>query len=422
MERSKLEEFNQWWLSGRVDPDLALPFKRDNYAEISKAIANRFVIALVGLRRTGKSTTMYQIIDALLKQNVDGANLLFFSFDEETAGLGEVIDLYRDIHGKDFRSERVYVFLDEVQKCAGWENELKKYYDLYPKIKFIVSGSESLFIRKKTKETLAGRLFEFTFATFSFGEYLRFNSIGEKEGRYETKIRPLFINFLEKGGFPESFSMTSDKEFKEYIRALVVDKILYKDIPKTFGIDDPDLLRALLETIATNPGIYIDYLSLSRQFGKDRRVIKSYISYLEQSFLIRILNNYRKNNVSSLRKRKRAYPVDSALIRLYKPTFDRSFFGRIVESVAINASSASYFWRNGIEVDMIRDGVPIEVKYQEQINRGDFKAISEFASKFGAKEGIIVTKSDDRVAKAGNVRIKMIPAWKWLLQQKAVNQ
>ena len=269
MDGSKLEEFNHWWLSGKVDSDLALPFQRDHFSEIVNNLPNRFILALVGLRRVGKTTTVYQLIQTLLNEKTERTNILFFSFDDYSAKLNEVLDAYREFHNKDFRSERVYVFLDEIQKCDGWENELKKYYDLYPKLKFIISGSESLFIRKRTKETLAGRLFEFAMTAFSFKEYARFNGLTDSDLKYETKIKPLFLKFLERGGFPETFSLENDKEFKEYIRALVVDRIVYQDIPGLFGIDDPDFLKVLIELIATNPGMYVDYLSLSKQFGKD---------------------------------------------------------------------------------------------------------------------------------------------------------
>src|SRR3989344_105789 len=252
MEKAKLEEFNHWWIKGNIDVELALPFKRDNYQEIERHIDKKFIMALVGLRRVGKTTTMYQLIQKLMAEKIDVTNIFFFSFDENKVNFSDVIDTYKEMHKKDFRENKVYVFLDEIQKCSNWENEIKKYYDLYPKIKFIISGSESLFIRKKTKETLAGRIFEFRLTSFTFREYLGFKGVKEEEFKYETKVKPFFLSFVEKGGFPETFSFDSDKDFKEYIRALVVDKIVFKDIPSMFMIEDPELLRVLLELIATN--------------------------------------------------------------------------------------------------------------------------------------------------------------------------
>ena len=414
MEKSILEEFNHWWIKKEVDPDLALPFKRDTYLEIEKSLDNKFIIALVGLRRVGKTITIYQLIQRLIEEKKEITNILFFSFDETSAKLGDIVNTYKEIYGKDFREEKIFIFLDEIQKCANWENEIKKYYDLYPKLKFIISGSESLFIRKKTKETLAGRIFEFTLTPFTFREYLRFNNIKEEDFKYETKIKPLFLKFVERGGVPETFSFEKEREFKEYVRALVVDKIVYKDIPRIFKIEEPDFLKILLELIATNPGIYIDYQSLSRQFEKDRRVIKDYIEYLRESFLIKMLRNYRKGS-TTLRKRKRAYPADNALIYLYKTRIEEGFFGRMVETIVVNKIGAISFWRNGNEIDVVHDDVPIEVKYKEKITLEDFKPIREFMRKFGKKEGIMLTKNQEKQVKLDEGVIKLIPVWKWLL-------
>ncbi len=413
MQKSKLEEFNHWWIKGDVDLELALPFKRDNYLEIENYLNKRFITALVGLRRVGKTTIIYQLIQKLIKEKTDITNILFFSFDEASAKLSEVIESYKEFHKKDFREKKVFIFLDEIQKCDNWENEIKKYYDLYPKIKFVISGSESLFIKKRTKETLAGRIFEFALTPFKFKEYLRFNGI--KEFKYETKIKPFFLKYLEKGGFPETFSFDSDKEFKEYIRNLVIDKIVYKDIPKMFKIEDPEFLKILLELISANPGMYLDYQSLSKQFGKDRRVIKDYIIYLEESFLITILRNYRKGSITTLRKKKRAYPTDNALIYLYKPRIEEDFLGKMAETLAVNNTNASSFWKNKHEIDIVRDDIPIEVKYQEKINSEDFKSLKEFMRKFKKKNGIIITKNEEKEIRIEEGIIKLIPIWKWLL-------
>lgn len=415
MERTKLEAFNHWWIKDIVDTELALPFKRDSYREIEQHLDKRFITALIGLRRVGKTTTIYQLIQKLLK-DTKSTNILFFSFDEMSASLGEVIETYQAIHANDFREEKVYVFLDEIQKCTNWENELKKYYDLYPKLKFIVSGSASLFIRKKTKETLAGRIFEFILPPFTFREYLRFKGIEKEKMNYETTLQPLFMEFVKRGGFPETFTFESDKEFKEYLRGLIIDAIIYKDIPKTFKIEDPSFLGVLLELIATNPGMYVDYQSLSKQFDKDRRVVKDYLTYLQDSFLIRLLSNYRKGSFTTLRKKKRAYPADTSLIYFYKPTIEEGFFGRMVETLVVNTLPARFFWKNGNEIDIVHRDIPLEVKYQEKINSEDFKPLQDFMKKFKKGESIMITKREEKNIALDEGIVRLIPVWKWLVK------
>jgi predicted AAA+ superfamily ATPase len=415
MERAKLEEFNQWWIASKVDQDLALPYKRKIYPELVQLMKKRFIVALVGLRRTGKTTLMYQLIEYLLENKVDKTDIVFFSFDEISVDVEEVIKTYNEIHAKDFRQKTIYFFLDEIQKCRNWENELKKYYDLYPKIKFVISGSESLFIKKKTKETLAGRIFESQLNPFDFKEYLRINNVKDDEFRYETKIKPFFLKYIHLGGFPEAISL-SEKEFKEYIKSLVVDKIVYKDIPKLFHIEDPEFLIVLLELIAKNPGMYIEYQSLAKQFGKDRRVIKSYLLYLQKSFLIQMLSNYRKGS-TALRKIKRAYPTDPSFITLYKSSSaDESLIGKVVETVVINNNKAEFFWKNSHEIDMVLDDVPVEVKYKEKILDADLKGVIAFMRKFKKKEAILLTKNDDKKIKVSEGEIMLIPVMRWLLK------
>ena len=413
MEKSKLEEFNHWWVKGNVDSELALPFRREVYKEIERLREKKFIVAITGLRRIGKTTIIYQLIHDLIDKKVNAENILFFSFDENITQIGEVMETYKEIHKKDFREEKIHVFLDEIQKCNNWENEIKKYYDLYPKLKFVISGSESLFIKKKTRENLAGRIFEFNLSTFTFREYLEMNNV--KDFKYETKVKPLLLRYIEKGGFPETFSFNNDREFKEYIRSLVVDKIVYKDIPRIFKLDDHEFLSILLEMIAINPGMYIDYLSLSKQFNKDRRVIKNYLFYLKESFLINILGNYRKGG-TTLRKRKRAYPADNSLIYLFKSRIEDGFLGRMAESLVVNSLKAVSFWKNGNEVDVIYEGIPIEIKYQEKIKSDDLKSVSEFMKKFKVKKGILITKNEESEIKVEWGAIKLTPLWKWLLE------
>lgn len=162
--------------------------------------------------------------------------------------------------------------------------------------------------------------------------------------------------------------------------------------------------------------MYIDYQSLSKQFGKDRRVVKDYIIYLKESFLIRILGNYRKGRTTTLRKKKRAYPSDTAIIYLYKSQQDETFFGKVVETSVANKIEADLFWKNRNEVDFVHENTPIEVKYKEKINSEDFKAIREFMKKFSVKEGIIITKKDEKIINFAEGRIRLIPLWKWLLE------
>lgn len=411
-----LEEFNEWWFTGDVPTDLLEEYEREMLTKVLGELRRRQIVSIVGLRRVGKTVMMYQIINHLLDGGVEPTNIVYFSFDERVDELADVLDTYRDVQAVDFRDGRTYILLDEIQKLENWQNQIKKYYDLYPRIKFIISGSESLFIRQRTKETLAGRIREYFLSTLSFEEFLEMKGVEPKP--YGPKIKPRFVEYVNKGGFPETVQ-ESLKEARRYIRSSVVDKILFKDIVQMSSIRDPDLLRKIVEVLAVNPGMYVNYKSLAQQLGRDRRTISHYILWLKESFLIRLLRNYRKGRVAMLRKNRRAYLVDTGIVTAYKPVIDDTFFGRLVETLVVNSLNAETFWRNRHEVDCVVQGVPIEVKYRERITGADLRGVRAFMKRFKSKRGVVVTKDEEKTEKVNEGVIKLIPAWKFALNPSA---
>ncbi|MBI4163741.1 MAG: ATP-binding protein [Candidatus Aenigmarchaeota archaeon] len=416
MKKEKLEEFNNWWFIKSVPQDLLRPYKRSLFNQLIRSLNNRQVISITGLRRTGKTTLMFQLIQKLLDDGVKNSSVLYFSFDEYAESLDEVINAYREAQKKDFREEgKYYIFLDEIQKLSKWENQIKKYYDLYPKVKFVISGSESLFIAEKTKETLAGRIYELVLKPMSFSEFIGLKGLGSNIPT--IKIKSLFLEYLETGGFPEIIGKEK-AERKEYVKSIVLDKIIFKDIVSLFGIRDTEALMQLIELISTNPGMYLDYSSLAQQLDKDRRSIKNYTILLKESFLLKIMCNYRKNSMSTLRKLKRVYPVDSSIITAFKSLIDDQFLGRIVECVIVNHTNSNHFWKNSHEVDMVVDGVPVEIKYQNKIVDKDLTGLREFMRKFSVKKGLLITKDEERQEKLEEGEISLLPAWKFCLESK----
>jgi hypothetical protein len=415
MERRKLESFNDWWFTGKVPSDLIQPLKRELFNQVFPQLERRQVLTITGLRRVGKTTLMYQLIQHLLDMGVEPMSVLYFSFDEAVGELSDVLETYRETYGVDFRKGRIYVFLDEVQKLANWADQLKKYYDLYPKLKFVVSGSESLFVRKGSAERLAGRIYEFFLPTLSFKEFLEFNSIEVKARLSELRLKQFFRRYIEQGGFPEMALERDLGEVRRYVRSSVIDKLVFKDILVLSGIRDVELFLNMLEVFATNPGMYLEYQSLAQQFGGDRRVVKNYVMWLKEGFLITLLANYRKGRIASLRKLKRLYLADNSIITAFHGSIDDKLFGKMVENAVMNALGAKFFWRNRHEVDAVVNNTPIEVKYQPKVFSSDLKGLREFMRKFGARKGIVVTRGEAKEVKLTEGKIEFIPAERFLL-------
>ena len=197
-----MEETNVWWTK-----DLPTSEYKDRaiYQEIKRFMKTRQIVAITGLRRVGKTTMMLKFIKEFLDNGFSKQNIFYFSFDDySSVRISEIIDIYKKLVNKDLRSENYLFVFDEIQKIRNWEEQLKRIYDLYPKIKFLISGSESLFIRRKSRESLAGRIFEFKLNPLNFKEYLDFKDKKfDNLNLYKDEILKEFNNFLMCNGFPE---------------------------------------------------------------------------------------------------------------------------------------------------------------------------------------------------------------------------
>ena len=318
MDIKTVARFNEWWITGKVSDELFFPFKRYLFLELLKHINSRQMVLLAGLRRVGKTVLMYQLIDNLLKNGVMPKNILYFSFDETGYNVNEVIENYQnEILRKGLARQKIYFFFDEIQKAKDWANQIKIWYDLYPQLKFFLSGSASLSLEKKSRESLAGRLLEFVLKPLTFQEFLSIKNIQVKYSEfkiYQNKILPLFIDYLRKSGFPEIVDQEDEQKIKLYIKNSVIDRIIYKDLPLEFGIKDLELLGTLLNLFFTQPGIIVNFDNLSRDLKRDRKTVMNYIYYLRYSLLLRIVLNFRKGVLVASRKMKKIYPSTTSFI------------------------------------------------------------------------------------------------------------
>ncbi len=412
--RDVLNELNPWWKE-----EFSIDFKeREIYAQLKKFMPLQQTIVLTGLRRVGKTTLMMKIIEDAIKNGFCHRNIIYFSFDEfRDANIRDVMREYEYLMEKDFRKEKFLILLDEIQKLDNWEDQLKSIYDAFGKnIKIIISGSESLFIRKKSKETLAGRIFEFDVGTLSFREFLLFKEIDFKPiGIYEKELEKLFREFVLTFGFPELVNIREKEIIKKYVKESIVEKIVYKDIPKLFKIKDISVLESLLNVIMDNPGQLIEIGDLAKEMKISRQTLSNYLMYLEKSFLIKKLYNFSKSKRKTERKLKKYYPAIISADIIFKE--DDMSKSKVFEWLIVTKLKADFFWRDPYknEVDIImteNNLMPIEVKY----GKIDFKGLLVFMEKFKVKEGYIVTPHNEEAKKFDGKTIFIIPAPKFLLK------
>jgi len=409
--RRRLERDNIWWDS-KVDrpiPEAASP--RRVYLEPFKALCFDFNVqratVLLGPRRVGKTFMIKQIIADAIKAGVDPQAILYASIDTPVYS-GISLEQFLDLMPKDKNHKQRLVVFDEIQYLRDWETHLKDLVDTYKDIKFIASGSAAAALRLKSQESGAGRFSEFMLPPLTFFEFLKFlgedtklisDKVIKAEGGsfYQTtdidKLNSRFIDYLNYGGYPEAVLNESIRNNPEqFIRNDIVDKVLLKDLPNLYGIDETQELNRLFAFLAYNAGREASLENICQESGISKPTIKRYIEYLESAFLIIKIPNV--DDHCKTMKRERNFKIylnnpsmRAALFAPVKPD-DADLIGYLAECAVFSQwqhsrdfRSLRYArWRNEGEVDIVflssAKQKPVwigEVKWSDRVEKNQYE-------------------------------------------------
>ena len=378
-----------------------------------------------GLRRVGKTTLMYQIIDELLGKGVHPYTILYFSFDETRYDLEEIVKRYEtDVLREDISKKKCFIFLDEIQKLERWPAKVKLLYDANPHVKIFLSGSAQITMWQGTRESLAGRFFDFMIKPLDFEEYLEFKGAGidkQREQIFEKNLKRHMHMYLRTGGFIEALDM-EEPVLRKYLKESLLERVLFVDIPLTFRLDLPELLMRLLEITAVRPGFYLDYKNLSNDLNVDQRTIANYISYLEYALFLRKLFNYSKNLLTSEKKMKRLYLSTTAFTLALNP---KAELPALLEQFFVNSLDAKFFLRTPQkeEIDIIHRAektvLPVEIKIREKTDRNDVKTLFRFLAREKLRKALLVTLDTERTYEKEGLLVEAVPYWKyWSIREK----
>lgn len=382
----------------------------------------RLIIALTGLRRTGKSTLLSQIKGDLLKK-VAARQILAFSFEKSQVrankeSLRAILNYYFDKVLQKIPqelTEKVYLFLDEVQYLPYWQDVVKTYYDFNPNIKIFVSGSTSLFIRQKALESLAGRMMEIVVSPLTFEEYLiladkKINDL-EKNFRFEKNLlNALFEEYLTIGQFPEPLR---EKYLVENIGpylALIEEKIVEQDIPRLYSVKMIDVLRLIFNYCQEHSGSIIEYGNLANDLGIDSKLTRRYLNYLEKAYLINLCLNETKKPIRSARTGKKVYLESTNMAKISMSLRVENYVFNFLKA----RGEVKFYRFKDFEVDFIlrteNEVLPVEVKYQEKINSSDYQNLIKLAKIKGAGRAILVSKNLKDKAIVDGIILETLPA------------
>jgi hypothetical protein len=393
---------NEWWETNSISKQKAKEYKRKVFLAVKEAFFKyRQILILTGLRRVGKTTVIYQLIEELLKNNISSKNIVYFSFDEMIEDPMKVLEEYSKITKVDWRKEKVFVFFDEIQKLSNWSSKIKILYDNLPNLKICISGSASVMVESEAIKNLTGRFFSFEIQPLTLQEFaeLYYGKSIDNFELYEPKLKMILNDYIGKP-FPEIVKWDDKNKINEYIRELVIEKIVKSDIPKIFENVNVSILSTLTEMFMKDVGMTLNLTSLANDLGIHKLTLSKHVRFLEFGKLIRVVKNFRPSIRAESRKLQKVYPSNISLSFCFYPELLK---GQISESLVASALNLDRYWKkNGKEVDFLKMNkkiIPIEVKEKEQVDKSDLKNLIWFMENYNINKGIVIYNGKNKVIK-----------------------
>ena len=353
--------------------------------KVLKFLDDREILAIHGSRQVGKTSLMHYLSDNYLKAKAGPSNLVYFDLEDFVLlelcnrGPDEVVK-YLKGKGADF-NRKIYLLIDEIQYLENPSSFLKLFHDRYrSSVKLLVTGSSSFLIKKKFRDSLAGRIIDFELFPLDFEEFLDFKNLTYNLGSdSETLVReilPLYEQHILYGGYP-AIVLEDDVEKKETKLKQVINAYLKRDIRDLTAIRNIEKFNNLLRILASQSANLLNIAELSNTLGIAKKTVEEYLFILESTYVLRKVYPYHRNIRSELTKMPKIFFEDTGMLNLLiNKTFSPVVTGQMLETNVYSLFRKNTdvenitFWRTnkGQEIDFVLNFpkknkvVPVEVK------------------------------------------------------------
>lgn len=424
-----LADWNVWWEIKEVPGNL-LGRQRKKSTELIDLLKLREVKIVTGVRRSGKSTLLYQVIEHLLKSGVAAENILLINFEDAALAHYSPEEIYESYLSELNPAFDNFVFIDEVQRKKDWEMWVRKKYDLKHINNFFVTGSSASLLKKEYSTLLTGRNLSVDVFPLSFREFLLFSDIQINSTEIistQTRSKVLFSlkKYLEWGGFPEVFFV--DDNYKRRLLNQYFDDIIYKDIVDRYNTN-PGKTKELAVYLLTNIANPFSMRKTRNALGFGLETISEYIAYMTEAYLLYAVPIYSPSLKVQSVNPKKIYCIDTGLRNAvsFKFSEDR---GRLAENAVFvelkRRKKEVFYWKSDAgEVDFIvKDGLQPEEAIQvcwnleeERTRKREVKALYSAMEIFNLERGIVITEDMEDIEEADGKTIFFVPLWKWFLK------
>lgn len=380
----------------------------------------------VGLRRAGKSYLMYQQIRHLLDAGHQLDEILYFNFeDERIASLEtEDLELIKVCYEEMYDCQPIF-FLDEIQIIPNWDKFARRLAD--QKYRVYITGSNAKMLSSEIATTLGGRYMIQNVYPYSFAEYLAVNDLNLSDQNFEYKHRNKIVKAYETyflfGGLPELASVIDKRGWL----GSLYQRIFFGDLVTRYQIRNDFALRVLIRKLAESvkqASSFNRMANLVSSAGKkiSTDTVIDYLGYLKETWLIFSMENICAKLVDK-ESNKKYYFLDNGLLNLFLIDPNTALLeNQVAIRLRQRFGEEVYYYFHQIEVDFYvpEERLAIQVCYSvqdESTRKREIGALLKLATFMDVEVLLVITKDDEMELEEQGRKIKVVPAWKWLLSQ-----
>ena len=396
---------------------------RERYLrEIRPFYKQELIKVLIGIRRSGKSVILTQIMNELQADGIDEKHIIYinfedFDFDEYT----DPKKLHTYVKNKIIDKKKYYIFFDEIQNVNTWEKVVNS-LRATKNTSIFITGSNSDLLSSDLATHIAGRYVSFKITPFTFKEVCELLNIVDKKDVEEE-----FSDYVKWGGLPQRFMQTDDMSKKTYLND-IYDSIIIKDVVQRFGVKNIDLLNRIATYLLTTPSQVFSPESIKKYFestsrGVSLETLYNYLDYFVRANLISKADRYDIRGKRILTGKYKYYLTDLGFTHILSED-KKSQIGAYLENIVYNELIARGYNVNigsidNGEIDFIatrfEEKIYIQVTYlldDENVSEREFGAYKQIEDNY-PKYVLSMDKFDS--SQNGIIHKNIID---WLLEEK----
>ena len=386
---------------------------------------------LVGVRQAGKSYMLYKRTKQFLAAGSQPEDIVYINFDDERlVGMSAddfdlILQAYQSVYDR-----TPVLFFDEIQNVGGWEHFARRLANR--KYRVFITGSNAKMLSRDIQTILGGRYFDEIIYPYSFHEYIEAQGIAlSKEWQYgseRAKVQQLFSQYLNWGGFPELLLYRNKRHWLNDL----YEKILLGDIIQRNKVKNELALRMTLKRMAESvkqPTSHTRIAKLVKATGVSTSTasVIDYVKYAQDACMIFSLENYASKFVEKETVKKH-YFVDNGLLNIYLTDAESSLLENVC-AIHLHKKYGKklYFYNKNVEVDFFipDEACAIQASYSIMAENAhdtydrEVNALKKLDNFMPLKRMVIVTYDEEATIDiASGKTIEVVPAWKWLLDNK----